>query len=291
VPLPGGVRLGLLAFLIGLTGIPGAVAQDPAKYIFSAMDSPTGGPAEPHGSYAKGCLSGGVALPETGPGWQAMRLSRNRNWGHPEMIAFIQRLSRSALDLGWPRLYIGDISQPRGGPMLGGHQSHQIGLDADIWLRIPEVTALSLGDREAISSHVVVRPDGLAVNQYWHPVHHELVKLAAQDPAVVRIFVNAAIKKALCEAEPEGDRAWLQKVRPWYGHDAHFHVRLNCPGNALDCEAQQAPPPGDGCGADLAWWFTDEALHPKPKAGTRAIDRRELTLNDLPEACRGPVLR
>jgi penicillin-insensitive murein endopeptidase len=283
---------GLLAGLLAAQAVPGpAAAADAAKHIFGAMREPSLSPPEPHGSYSRGCLSGGVVLPETGPGWQAMRLSRNRNWGHPEMIAFIERLSRSALDLGWPRLLVGDISQPRGGPMVGGHASHQIGLDVDIWLRIPQVTAMSVDEREQISSNAVVRPDRLGVNQYWHPVHHDLLRLAAKDPAVVRVFVNAAIKKALCEAEPPGDRDWLRKIRPWQGHDAHFHVRLNCPPGALDCVAQEPPPPGDGCGADLAWWFTDEALHPKPETGTRAIDRRDLTLNDLPAACQGPVLR
>ena len=35
------------------------------------------------GYYTHGCLAGGVALPINGPTWQVMRLSRNRNWGHP----------------------------------------------------------------------------------------------------------------------------------------------------------------------------------------------------------------
>lgn len=285
-----GAILLALSFAGPMVPVP-AEAVDAAKYIFGAIRDPSRSSPEAHGTYARGCLSGGVELPETGPGWQAMRLSRNRNWGHPEMIDFIQRLSRAAQEIGWPRLYVGDISQPRGGPMNGGHASHQIGLDADIWLRIPQVMALSSSEREKLSSYVVVRPDRLGVNEYWHPVHHELLKLAARDPAVARIFVNAAIKKALCEAEPLGERDWLRKIRPWRGHDAHFHVRLNCPHGALDCVEQDAPPPGDGCGAELAWWFTDEALHPKPDTGTRSINQRDLTLEDLPLACQGPVLQ
>ena len=91
----------------------------------------------PLGGYAAGCLAGAERLAESGPGWQAMRLSRNRNWGHPQMIAFIEKLSRAAQAAGWPGLYVGDISHPRGGPMVSSHRSHQIGLDADIWLRPP----------------------------------------------------------------------------------------------------------------------------------------------------------
>jgi len=272
----------VIALAILATSLAPALAAEPAKRIFGSLAAPSEGPAEPHGGYAKGCLAGGVALPETGPAWQAMRLSRNRNWGHPEMITFIERLSARAQALGWPRLYVGDISQPRGGPMNGGHASHQIGLDADLWLRVPEVAALSRGARESLSSLGMVRPDGLAVNGNWSPAQHALLKAAAGDPAVARIFVNAAIKKALCEAEPAGDRDWLRKVRAWYGHDSHFHVRLDCPSGAVGCEAQEPPPPGDGCGDELAWWFTDEALHPKPKTEPR----HDLTLDELPLACR-----
>ena len=125
-----------LIFAFSLAVAFGAGAQDeqPAKFAFSAIDAPTTSAPAPHGSYAAGCLAGAAQLPETGPGWQAMRLSRNRNWGHQDMIAFIERLSRAARAAGWPGLYVGDISHPRGGPMVSSHRSHQIGLDADIWL-------------------------------------------------------------------------------------------------------------------------------------------------------------
>jgi len=275
----------ILAIGVLLAGTAGA--SEPAKVLFGAQRQPSVGLAQPHGSYAKGCLAGALELPETGPGWQAMRLSRNRNWGHPEMIAFIDRLSRSAAGIGWPRLYVGDISQPRGGPMNGGHRSHQIGLDADIWLRIPGPAALSKSEREEISSASVVSPDRMTVNEAWRPEHHALIRQVARDPSVARIFVNAAIKRAMCEAEPLGERDWLRKVRSWWGHDSHFHVRLNCPASAPGCIEQDPPAAGDGCGAELAWWFTDEALHPKPPTKPPV----ELTLADLPEACRATVLQ
>lgn len=174
--------------------------------------------------------------------------------------------------------------------MPGGHASHQIGLDVDIWLRIPGPKALSTAERERLSSNSVVRPDGLETSDNWRPAHHALLKLAAKDPDVARLFVNPAIKKALCEREPPGDRDWLRTIRPWWGHDSHFHVRLACPAGSADCVQQEPPPPGDGCGAELAWWFSDEALHPGPR-DEKPEKRRELTLEDLPMACRASVLQ
>ena len=131
----------LFSVLAALAASP-AVAEQKAYQFFGAAARPSAQVAAPIGSYAKGCGAGLVQLPKTGPTWQAMRLSRNRNWGHPEMIGFLQGLSRAAQQAGWRGLYIGDISQPRGGPMTSGHASHQLGLDADIWMLPPRSSAL-----------------------------------------------------------------------------------------------------------------------------------------------------
>jgi penicillin-insensitive murein endopeptidase len=260
-----------------------AFAQTPAKQLFGAVRGPSEHAPAPFGTYNRGCLAGAAQLPETGPHWQAMRLSRNRNWAHPETVSFIKRLSIAATRIGWSGLYIGDISQPRGGPMLTGHASHQLGLDIDIWMLRPARLDLSVPEREALSSISVRTADQRNVNGNWTPEHHRLLRAAAMDPAVARIFVNAAIKAALCAAEPAAaDRDWLRKVRPWWGHDSHFHVRLSCPAGAVECEDQDPIPAGDGCGEELAWWFSDEALNPAPSV---APPRVELTMDDLPRSC------
>jgi len=132
--------------------ICGAAAAEPAKFAFGATDVPSAGSAAAHGRYSAGCLAGAAQLPESGPDWQAMRLSRNRYWGHPDMIAFIKRLAQQGRSVGWGGLYVGDISQPRGGPMLSGHRSHQVGLDVDIWLRPGRRLNLSTAEREEIGS-------------------------------------------------------------------------------------------------------------------------------------------
>ena len=276
----------VLAFVAGLVLTFGAGAQDdqPAKFAFSAIDAPTTASPAPHGGYAAGCLAGATQLPETGPRWQAMRLSRNRSWGHPDMISFIERLSRAAQAAGWPGLYVGDISHPRGGPMVSSHRSHQIGLDADIWLRAPDSLELIALEREQISSPSMIAADRLKVNSAWTGAHSEVIEAAARDEAVARIFVNAAIKRRLCRDRTEDDAEWLRKVRPWWGHDSHFHVRLHCP-EAGACLDQEPPPEGDGCNEELAWWFTDEALYPPPR--DPEDQPPEIMMADLPVACRG----
>ena len=167
--LAGAVKIVACLVLVGCGGSSNAPAPQPkitpigdtmgvlsskqAKQLFGAKTGPTAQAPAAFGSYAKGCMAGAEELPESGPTWQAMRLSRNRNWGHPELIDFIKGLSqKAAAQPGWSGLYVGDLSQPRGGPMLTGHRSHQIGLDADIWMRPANDLRLTRSDREAISS-------------------------------------------------------------------------------------------------------------------------------------------
>ena len=258
-----------------------------AKTLFGAEAAGSVQTAAPFGGYAKGCLAGGAQLPETGPTWQAMRLSRNRNWGHPELVDYVQDLSRQAArQPGWSGLYVGDMSQPRGGPMLTGHRSHQIGLDADIWLRPASTMTLSRTDRENMGSISMRRANGAFVNGEWTRAHHEILKAAASDPRVARIFIFPGAKVQMCKDET-GDRQWLRKIRPWWGHHYHFHVRLNCPSGATGCVNQDPPPAGDGC-ADAQEWVNNILNPPPPDPNAPPPKpRRELVLADLPQQCTG----
>jgi penicillin-insensitive murein endopeptidase len=256
----------------------------PAKELFGRAAAPAPLAARTIGFYSRGCLAGGKPLPVNGPAWEVMRLSRNRNWGHPALIAFLERFARKVPTVShWPGILVGDLSQPRGGPMLTGHASHQIGLDADIWLTPMPGRNLSRAEREEMSATNVVRADRLDVDpSVWTPDHLEVIKAAAQDPTVQRIFVNAAIKRALCR-DARGDRSWLNTVRPYYGHDYHFHIRLVCPRGESACREQDPVPPGDGCDASLDYWFSDAVLHPKPGPER---PKPPLTIGELPPECR-----
>lgn len=273
-------------------------AEALANQLFGAKKDASQQASMPIGTYAKGCSAGAVQLPETGPTWQAMRLSRGRNWGQPVMIDYLQDLSRAAVAVGWKGLYIGDIAQPRGGPMTSGHASHQIGLDADVWMLPPSRLNLSRADREKISSIPVRSRDQRSVTKNWTRSHHALLKAAASDSRVDRIFVAAAVKLEMCKTARASDKSWLQKIRPVAGHDTHFHVRLKCPAGASACQTQKPTVAslsngGNGCDETLNWWVTDylnppkaTSKTPKKKKAARKRGARQYTMADLPSQCK-----
>jgi penicillin-insensitive murein endopeptidase len=282
------MRIAMLTAVAALSGIFGAAfAKDgtPAKILFGHVAVPSDGAARPIGGYAKGCLGGAVALPLDGPNWQVMRLSRNRNWGTPNLVSYIERFSADVASDGWPGLLIGDMSQPRGGPMRTGHASHQIGLDVDIWFVPMPDHALSAEEREKKVAVSLLMTGRLSVDPWkWSDKYAHLLKRAVSYPEVARVFVSAAIKQKLCDSAGS-DRAWLRKLRPWWGHDDHFHVRLNCPPGVGGCQSQPPVGPGDGC-AELAEWFKPPPP-PPPHPPKPKPPPPELTLADLPSACTG----
>ena len=267
----------------------------PAKDLFGAIRVPAPLPARSIGFYAKGCLAGAEAMPVDGPAWQAMRLSRNRNWGHPELIAVVKRLATEAkAHDGWPGLLVGDMSQPRGGPMTGGHASHQVGLDADVWLTPMPDRKLTAREREDISATSMLADDSQSVNpKVWTDTHVKLLKRAASYDEVQRVLVHPAIKKAMCDAsKDEKERSWLSKIRPYWGHYFHFHIRIACPRGSAGCEGQpEVDDDNDGCGAELTQWLKRVKPAPvapvPPKTAIKpAPGKAPLMLEQLPAACR-----
>jgi len=259
----------------------------PAKTLFASEKLPTLGKAMAIGYYPRGCLQGGVPLPVTGPTWQVMRVSRNRNWGHPSLVKFLEKFAPlAAKATGWKGILVGDMAQPRGGPLPFGHMSHQIGLDVDVWFMPMPDRVLNKDERENTSAINVVAEDWKHLNpKTWTPQHIAFIKAAAEQPEVERVLVNAAIKQELCRVE--GKKAdWMSKVRPWYGHHDHIHVRLECPEGSPNCRSQPAVPEADGCNSKaLEYWFSDKVIHP-PKPTTPAKPPKALTLADLPPACK-----
>ena len=263
----------------------------PAKKLFGKAAEPAKMKPGSFGTYNRGCLAGAEHLSADGPAWQSMRLKRNRQWAHPSMIEYLKELALDVQAAGfWRGLLVGDLSQPRGGPMLTGHASHQIGLDADIWLLEMPKKRLSKKRRDSISAVSVIR-DRKSINpKIWTEKHAKLIRRAASDDRVARIFVHPAIKKALCDWSEGEKRDWLRRIRPWYGHHYHFHVRMKCPSDLKFCRNQPAPAAGDGCDSKkLAWWLSDKPYRKskpsKKKPKKKYKPKPPITLADLPGQC------
>lgn len=225
-----------------------------AAFDWSDVKTPTSGPTQSIGFYSAGCVQGAKALPFDGPGYEVIRISRNRYWGQPVTLEFIERLGRKMQAAGQAPVLIGDIGQPRGGPLPSGHASHQDGLDADIWFERQPGPRAPPAEREHPRLRSLVRDDLSVDDEVFNAQHVQLLKAAAEMPNLDRLFVNRWIKARLCHTVT-GDRRWLRKVVPWYGHDEHFHVRLFCPPGNPQCQAQADFAHDDGCGAALDWWL------------------------------------
>ena len=232
--------------------------------------TPTAGPARVIGGPGNGCIAGAERLPPDGLGYQAIRLSRHRNFGYPETVDFVERLGKKAAAAGLAPFYVGDMAQPRGGPMTSGHAAHENGVDVDIWFNLEPKPDLAPEAREDVELPSMVLPDKSDIDRSRFGENQvRLLRLAASDAHVDHIFVHPTIKRALCQGfggGGDGDRSWLHKIRPWYGHDEHFHVRLACPADSPDCVGQEAVPPGDGCDTTLDWWFQPHAAPSGPAA-------------------------
>lgn len=261
-----------LAVLLTVAGAQESIA---ATDSWPVVHRPAGGHSEAIGSAAAGCLRGAEALPLNGEGYQVLRPDRNRAWGHPRTVAFVRTLAGKTHAEGGPLLLIGDMAQPRGGPLPFGHASHQNGLDVDIWFRLADrpLGPADLAHPKPLSMIRGNRVDPL----HWGADQARLLELAATSPGIDRIFVNPAIKFALCRRLAPDQRGWLAKLRPWWGHDEHFHVRLACPAESGLCQPQAPIPEGDGCGAELESWLAQPLAIPKEKPHRQ--------VRPLPEAC------
>ncbi len=263
-----------------------------SKNPWQNVRTPAKGPPRAIGDYSAGCLQGAQTLPLDGEGYQVMHPSRMRYFGHPHLVDFLQTLGRGVVKKGLKVMLLGDLSQPRGGRAKGGHASHQNGLDVDIWFWHPkraENEPLSTQERENLKARSVLNGKTKSVRKRWSAYVAQVLRLTADDPRVERVFVHPIIKRDLCaqpgNAQPgkDKDRAWLAKIRPWYGHDDHFHVRLACPDDSPDCRRQDPVPPGDGC-QELEWWFSEEAQADRAQARKR-YQRKVIGKPKMPPQC------
>ena len=134
----------------------------------------------------------------------------NANWGTAETISTIEAAGAAMVKAGYGRVAVGDLSYEHGGDHPE-HETHEVGLDADI------------------------RPMRKANDQCSHGSNW---RLAAYDRAATRALIKAIRAatpghvKEIFFNDPQLIREGLTVFRA--GHDDHLHVRL--------CEAHHPVP-------------------------------------------------
>ncbi|WP_093321780.1 penicillin-insensitive murein endopeptidase [Thorsellia anophelis] len=252
--------------------------------FWQSLTSPIDGLSESIGGYSNGCIIGAKPLNNNSEHYQILRMQNNRYYGHPELIRYIEDFTNrvNMKSLGW--VLIGDMSMPGGGRFDSGHASHQSGLDVDIWLQLPKSPWHEEKLKHPTPLSLVNDDNRTIIKEKWQKSIYDLIKIAASDERVARIFVNPAIKKQLCIDATlfgENDRTWLRNVRPWHYHQYHMHIRLNCPVGEPDCQNQAPIPAGDGCGNELESWF-----NPKEKStNENQTDDKQNKTPAIPERC------
>jgi penicillin-insensitive murein endopeptidase len=265
-----------------LCTIPTSLGYAKLVSPWTQVKTPTHEPAESIGTASAGCLKGGMPLSQDGKAYVLMRPVRGRFFGHARLVDLIQTVGHQNYKVSRYPLLIGDLSLPRGGPTLSAHSSHQTGLDVDIWYQQAKWSKryASPRMRESLSALGMVDHKKTKVNRNFGKNQISLLRQFAEKENVDRILVHYAIKKELCDRLP--NESWIHKIRPWFGHDHHFHVRIKCSDQDKGCKNGDPIPPGNGCDSTLAWWWSDEAR----AAGTKNTDRQENpVMPTLPDAC------
>ena len=254
-------------------------AETPLFDRWANAREPLPGPPAAIGFYSAGCLQGAEALPLDGTGYAVMRPSRHRFYGHPALVSYLTELAKRTHAENRRLLLIGDLGLPRGGPMLTGHDSHQNGLDADVWLTT-RANVPTTAERETLSAHsfVIGRKK---LKPTFGPAQAKVLAAAADHSAINRIFVSPAIKRYMCRNFSRA--SWLYRLRSWWGHEDHFHVRLKCPDGDPQCREQDVlDPANNSCGAELDWWFSKDADRQWARLSASTEPR---SFPELPAAC------
>lgn len=220
--------------------------------ISSLMFFSTGPSAsESIGSYSKGTLRNADSVFSRSVNIHKLFLARKKFFTSDQMHEVL-RSSADFLRQEFPDaevLQVGDLSAINGGA-APGHSSHQNGLDMD-------VVYLTHNKRLQSPQAAYWEEDFIINNKVSENFHTErnfaLFKDLVNSHPVQRIFVDALIKKHLCEyvvkkgLNDSASQETLRRLRPLDLHRTHFHVRVRCPETDGKCTPQEEVPGGNGC--------------------------------------------
>jgi len=220
-----------------------------------------------------------VILPADGPNWQAMRPSRNRAWGLPVLIQLMRSASGKLPAAGWAGLLVGDIAQPRGGPMLTGQA------------RIRSARCRHLADADA-AAPVEPRRARRDAGDQWSSQRMAMIsmrrpgrcqhrRVPRRSPrAWGRTHIPSTRRSAArCAARLVPTGTGWTKIRAWWGHNYISTFASPVRTAQAECRSQALPPPGEGCGKEFA------GGHPGRGVTHRGAGQNRCLMTDLPAAC------
>ena len=250
--------------------------KTPAKELFGRR--PTAGAARGarrSASTPKAASPARVALPINGQTWQVMRLSRNRNWGHPTLVEFLEQLGREGhqgrLARAAGRRHVAAARRPDADRPCqpSGRPRRRHLADADARPRADAARA-----RGNVGHHGG-RPR-TARTSIRRSGRRRMPRSSRRRPRTRRSSASSSMRRSRrrSAARPAPIAPGCARCGRYWGHDYHFHIRMRCPADSPDCKPQEPVPAGDGCGKELDWWFTDAVLHPKPPPPPKRRRRR-----------------
>lgn len=233
--------------------IPKADLSEVEQKIAPFLDLTDGGKAV--GFYTDGKIEKATLLPEKGEAFQQVYTERDTHWGTGMIVSMIENASEYLVTKWYPGtvVMIGDVAKKFGGD-IGTHASHQSGLDADI----PYIGNKGF-DRVIANGEVKSSFDYMKNWQFLRLIANQKIVQDGRTTTVLnRVFMNPVIHKGFCAWAQKSDllknpldQEIMSRIRPWEGHDKHFHVRLKCSPHYPACRNQQEPAkfnPNDPCG-------------------------------------------
>ncbi len=208
--------------------------------------------SEAVGFFSNGKLQDSVSILNLGDEVHKLFMQRKRFYSTEELYDVVEDLTRyiRASETNSETLQLGDLSNEHGGN-TNEHSSHQNGLDIDI---VYLTKNRKLQSKTAPFWQEEFVKNGKVTSNLDTKRNLELFKYAVENHPVRRIFVDEVIKNHFCKYAKDNDLLkdkkyveTLRRLRPAKLHTNHFHVRITCPKDDVNCQDQAEVPAGSGC--------------------------------------------
>lgn len=196
--------------------------------------------SESVGTYWQGTLKNAVNLHDFSNPYIESLSPKAHQYAAEPLLEALQRMATWVNERWGKKLQVGDLSKRDGGK-LARHETHQLGLDADIaYLSLNPKTDGHRSKAEHNKFRETFIVNGKISAEFDAEKNYELIRHAIQTYPVDRVFVACKVKEELlkvAERFPLERDALFAKITAYPHHNDHFHVRLLCPDTNFKCKS------------------------------------------------------